>query len=136
MSAELKALQRESYLAEEIADLVLYYGNGDTFETCIAQQIMQFKYKEADEPSTSSYLKKTLKKFSATLQEFKRSVSDEELAKKLSFSFVTNAKFSDDLWEAIACLKSGDTPKTNGAKRQAQYLTSWCQEETIKAAES
>jgi len=44
--------------AEDIADLVLYYGNGDTFETCTAQQILQFKYKEASEPVTSSYLKK------------------------------------------------------------------------------
>lgn len=40
--------------AEDVADLTLFYGSGDTFETCTAQQILQFKYKEAAEPVTSS----------------------------------------------------------------------------------
>lgn len=119
--------------AEDIADLTLFYGNGDTFETCAAQQILQFKYKEASEPVTSSYLKKTIKKFAATLRNLKASVTDEEIAKKLSFGFVTNAEFSVDLWDTISCLKSGDTPKTNGAKTQLQYLKTWCHEEKIKA---
>jgi len=119
--------------AEDIADLILFYGSGDTFKACTAQQILQFKYKEAAEPVTSSYLKKTIKKFSATLREFKRNVTDEDIAKKLSFGFVTNAEFSDNLWDAISCLKSGSTPKTNGAKTQLQYLKEWCQDEKIKA---
>lgn len=119
--------------AEDIADLILFYGNGDTFETCTAEQILQFKYKEAAEPVTSSYLKKTIKKFSATLREFRKGVTEEEIAKKLSFGFVTNAEFSTDLWEAIACLKSRDTPIANGAKRQLQYLKTWCREEKITA---
>ncbi len=118
--------------AEDIADLILFYGNGDTVETCTAQQILQFKYKEAAEPVTSSCLKKTIKKFAATLREFKGSVTDGEIARKLSFWFVTNAEFSADLWDAIACLKSESTPKANGAKRQLQYLKTWCQEEKIK----
>ena len=121
--------------AEDIADLVLYYGIGDTFETCSTQQILQFKYKEAAEPVTSSYLKKTIKKFSATLRHFKAIVADEEIAKKLSFGFVTNAEFSVELWDAISCLKSGGTPRTNSAKSQLQYLTTWCQEEKISAAD-
>ncbi len=121
--------------AEDIADLILFYGEGDTFETCTAQQILQFKYKNAAQPVTSSYLKKTIKKFAATLREFKRSVADEEIAKKLSFGFVTNAEFSVDLWDAIACLKSGDAPKANGAKGQIKYLKTWCQEESIGAEE-
>ncbi len=87
--------------AEDIADLVLYYGSGDTFATCTAQQILQFKYKEAAEPVTSSYLKKTIKKFAATLREFSVSVTPEEIAQKLSFGFVTNAEFSEELWDAI-----------------------------------
>lgn len=118
--------------AEDIADLTLFYGNDDRFETCTAQQILQFKYKEAAEPVTSSYLKKTIKKFAATLRDFKASVTDEVIGKKLSFGFVTNAEFSVDLWDAISCLKSGGTPKTNGAKTQLQYLKTWCQEEKIK----
>ena len=99
--------------AEDIADLTLFYGDGDgdgdgdTFDTCTSQQILQFKYKVAAEPVTSSYLKKTIEKFAATLREFKANVTDEEVTKKLSFGFVTNAEFSADLWDAIACLKSG-----------------------------
>jgi hypothetical protein len=121
--------------AEDIADLILFYGSGDTFETCSAQQILQFKYKVAGNPVTSSYLKKTIKKFAATLRHFKENVTEEEISKKLSFGFITNAEFSSDLWDAIACLKSGDTPKDGGAKRQLQYLKAWCQEEKIKAAD-
>ena len=101
--------------AEDIADLILFYGGGDTFATCTAQQILQFKYKEAAESVTSSYLKKTIKKFAATLWDFKTSIPDEDIAKKLSFGFVTNAEFSDNLWDAIACLNSGSIPKTTGA---------------------
>jgi len=121
--------------AEDIADLILFYGGGDTFATCTAQQILQFKYKEAAESVTSSYLKKTIKKFAATLWDFKTSIPDEDIAKKLSFGFVTNAEFSDNLWDAIACLNSGSIPKTTGAKRQLQYLKTWCQEEKINAGD-
>jgi hypothetical protein len=119
--------------AEDIADLTLFYGSGDTFETCTDQQILQFKYKEAAEPVTSSYLKKTIKKFAATLRAFKASVSDEDIAKKLSFGFVTNAEFSGDLWNAIACLKSDSTPKSNSAEKQLEYLKTWCKEEKVEA---
>ncbi|MCD1628095.1 hypothetical protein K7H22_19050 [Seohaeicola saemankumensis] len=121
--------------AEDIADLILFYGNGDTFESCTTQQILQFKYKEAAEPVTSSYLKKTIKKFAATLRDFKASVSDEVIAKKLSFGFVTNAQFSNELWNAIACLQLDGIPETNSAKRQVQYLKTWCLEEEIEAAD-
>ncbi|MBB93460.1 MAG: hypothetical protein CML68_02460 [Rhodobacteraceae bacterium] len=121
--------------AEDIADLVLYYGSGDTFATCTAQQILQFKYKEAAEPVTSSYLKKTIKKFAATLREFRVSVAQEEIAQKLSFGFVTNAEFSGGLWDAISCAKSGRKPTTSSAQRQLQYLKTWCQEEKIEVGD-
>lgn len=119
--------------AEDIADLTLFYGNGDTFETCSAQQILQFKYKGAADPVTSSFLKKTIKKFAATLRQFRANVSEEDIAKKLSFAFVTNAKFSDDLWDAIAFMKSDSKPKTISAKKQLKYLESWCNEEEVEA---
>jgi len=119
--------------AEEIADLTLFYGGGDTFETCTAQQILQFKYKEAPEPVTSSYLKKTLQKFAATLKAFKSNASKEEIKQKLSFGFVTNAKFSNELWDAIECAGSGRTPKTNSAEAQLRYLRNWCEENNIDA---
>ena len=119
--------------AEDIADLILFYGGGDTFGTCSAQQTLQFKYKVATDPVTSSYLKKTIKKFAATLRDFQKSVSKEDIDKKLSFGFVTNAEFSSDLWSAISCLKSGKEPKTNEAKKQLRYLQTWCKEENMEA---
>jgi hypothetical protein len=121
--------------AEDIADLTLFYGSGDTFETCSAQQILQFKYKVTGSAVTSSYLKKTIKKFSATLRQFKAIVKDQEITNKLSFGFVTNAEFSVDLWDAISCFKSGSALQTKGAEEQHKYLQTWCQEEKIKAEE-
>lgn len=120
--------------AEDIADLILFYGDGDTFETCSAQQILQFKYKVATDPVTSSYLKKTIKKFSATLRQYEENAPKKEIENKLSFGFVTNAKFSPDLWDAISCLKSGAEPKTGEAKRQLGYLQTWCKEEKVEAS--
>lgn len=119
--------------AEDIADITLFYGDGDTFETCTAQQIMQFKYKEALKPVTSSYLKKTITKFAATLREFRKNVPNEKITEKLSFAFVTNAKFSEELWEAITCLKSDQTTKTRSAKTQLKYLKDWCEMEKVNA---
>lgn len=119
--------------AEDIADLILFYGEGDTFATCVAQQILQFKYKVATEPVTSSYLKKTIKKFAATLRQYQENTSKEEIEEKLSFGFVTNAEFSSDLWNAISCLKSGAEPESDEAKKQLNYLEAWCKEEQIEA---
>ena len=121
--------------AEEIADLILFFGGGDTFATCSSQQILQFKYKAASDAVTSSYLKKTIKKFAATLRDYRKNAKDEEISEKLSFGFVTNAEFSDELWSAISCLKSGSPPKGSGAAQQLRYLKDWCQEEKIVAEE-
>ena len=120
---------------DEIADLTLFYGTGDTFKTCSAQQVLQFKYKAAAKPVTSSYLKKTIRKFSVALREFKEQVSIEEVRNKLSFAFVTNAEFTVNLLDAISCLKSGNTPQSQGARRQLGYLHGWCNEEGIRAEE-
>ena len=120
---------------EEIADLTLYYGTGDTFNTCSAQRVLQFKYKASAKPVTSSYLKKTITKFSVALRELKEQVSIEEVRDKLSFAFVTNAEFTVNLSDAISCLQSGETPQTQGVKRQHGYLQKWCQEEGVGAEE-
>ncbi|MBO6581984.1 MAG: hypothetical protein JJ954_03390 [Hyphomonas sp.] len=121
--------------AEDIADLILFYGDGDTFDTCSSQQILQFKYKATAEPVTSSYLKKTIKKFAATLRNLRKQVTADKIAQKLSFGFVTNAEFSVELWDAISCLKDGSEPKTNSAKTQLRFLKAWCQEEKVKAVD-
>ena len=58
--------------AEEVADLVLYYGQGDNFRTCDRLETIQFKHKLRDEPVTAAYLKKTVKKFAATILGYER----------------------------------------------------------------
>ncbi len=120
--------------AEEIADLTLFYGEGDTFASCSAMQILQFKYKVATKPVTSSYLKKTVKKFAATFLQLKKTVPDKD-TRKLTFGFVTNAEFTSDLQEAILCLQNGKSPTSTNVKRQQNYLCRWCDEENVDASE-
>lgn len=121
--------------AEDIADLALFYGDGETFDTCSAQQILQFKYKVSSAPETASYLKKTIQKFAATLCDIQAVVSKDVISHKLSFGFVTNAEFSSELWEAIEGLKCKSIPESTSAKRQFNYLKKWCAEENVDAFE-
>jgi hypothetical protein len=120
--------------AEEIADLTLFYGEGDTFASCSAMQILQFKYKVSPKPVTSSYLKKTVTKFAATFLQLKKKVPDKD-THKLSFGFVTNAEFASELQEAILCLQNGNSPTGTDVKRQLNYLCRWCGEENVDASE-
>jgi hypothetical protein len=53
--------------AEEVADLVLYYGSGDNFATSARLETVQFKYKLRRDEVTASYLRKTIEKFCATI---------------------------------------------------------------------
>lgn len=119
--------------AADIADLILYFGEGDTFQSCRALQTLQFKYKADGEPVTSSYLKKTIKKFAVSLLGYETGLSQTEIDEKLTFGFVTNAGFSEQLWEAIRCLKMGTKPSNQAAKTQYTYLKEWCEEEGVKA---
>lgn len=95
--------------AEDVADLVLYYGGGHNFQTCERMETVQFKYKLRDEAVTASYLKKTIEKFSSTIVGYDRTFSAAEVDTKTSFIFVTNAVFKDSLSEAIASLIEGTT---------------------------
>lgn len=112
--------------AEEVADLVLYYGNGDNFASCERLETVQFKYKLRDNEVTASFLKKTMEKFCATLVGYEKDFAATDIDKKVSFIFVTNAAFTTELWAAITSLKTGITPAANAAKRQALYLTLLC----------
>lgn len=119
--------------AEDIADLILYYGSGDTFKTCDNLQTLQFKYKTTPEPATSSYLKKTIQKFAHTTLDYEKESSAAIVDEKLSFAFVTNGEFSDQLWQAIECLQMNKTPKEKDVKNQFKYLKTWCQEKGVDA---
>jgi hypothetical protein len=117
--------------AEDVADLVLYYGQGDSFASCDNRETIQFKYKVRDAPVTASYLKKTIEKFCDTLVGYENDFSRDQIDTKLSFSFVTNAEFSPDLVEAIGALKSGLPLPPGSAADQVSYLTLRCKEHAL-----
>jgi hypothetical protein len=112
--------------AEEVADLVLYYGRGDNFQTCERFETVQFKYKLREEAVTAAYLKKTIEKFSDTMIGYEKVYSAADVDKKASFIFVTNSAFNENLWEAIASLIRGTAPSAPGAAIQARNLKKWC----------
>lgn len=119
--------------AGDVADLTLFFGQGDNFTTCDQQEVLQFKYKVDSQDVTASYLKGTIKKFAASLVGYDSEFSVEEVNEKLSFAFVTNTGFSAHLWEAIRCLKEGSKPSQKSALRQYEFLKSWCQEQGVDA---
>lgn len=112
--------------AEEVADLVLYYGQGDNFQDCERLETVQFKYKLRGEAVTAAYLKKTIEKFADTLLGYEKKFSEADVEKKASFIFVTNTEFTESLLEAIASLIEGTTPSDPGAATQARNLKKWC----------
>ncbi|MFL9498802.1 ATP-binding protein [Rhodopseudomonas palustris] len=112
--------------AEDVADLVLYYGNGDNFATSEAVQTAQFKYRTTGGIATASYLRKTIEKFADTIVGYEKTITSTEIDNKLTFAFVTNAHFSSDLLEAIGGLKSGTPPPEGEPRNQYDYLKSLC----------
>ncbi|ANP90376.1 ATP-binding protein [Rhizobium leguminosarum] len=112
--------------AEEVADLVLYYGKGATFASCDRLETAQFKYQVDPAPETASYLKKTIEKFGDTLKGYEEQHSASEVDAKLSFSFVTNTAFAEPLWKAIEALKAGLDRPDDEAGRQFGYLDNLC----------
>lgn len=61
--------------AEEIADLVLYYGDGENFATSEVVQTAQFKYKTTPGAVTASYLRKTVEKFAGSIIGYEKDFS-------------------------------------------------------------
>lgn len=112
--------------AEEVADLVLYYGHGDNFSACARLETAQFKYKLREEAVSAAYLKKTIEKFADTIVGYEKTFSPLEVENKVSFIFVTNAPFSENLWDAITSIINGTTPPNRGAATQALNLKKWC----------
>lgn len=112
--------------AEDVADLVLYYGGGDNFQTCKRLETVQFKYKHREEAITASYLKKTIEKFSSTISGYEKDFPAAEVDAKAWFLFVTNAEFKDSLSEAIEVLIAGTTPSGREAADQVHYLKQYC----------
>lgn len=112
--------------AEEVADLVLYYGQGDNFQDCERLETVQFKYKLRDEAVTATYLRKTIEKFSDTILGYEKEFPATDVDKKVSFIFVTNSEFTESLWDAIQALIKGTRPTAPGSVTQARNLKTWC----------
>ncbi len=112
--------------AEDVADLVLYYGDGDNFAASDAVQTAQFKYRTTAGAVTASYLRKTIEKFAGTIVGYEKTIPSADIDRKLTFAFVTNADFSPDLWAAISGLKSGVSPAKGEALNQYDYLKGLC----------
>jgi hypothetical protein len=119
--------------AEEVADLVLYYGDGENFAKSEVVQTTQFKYKTTSGAATASYLRKTIEKFADSIIGYEEAFSAADVDKKLTFAFVTNADFSPELWEAIKGLKSGSAPPEKEALRQYKYLAKLCEKKAVDA---
>lgn len=120
--------------AEDVADLVLYYGNGDNFQDCKRLETVQFKYKVRVEPVTASYLKKTIEKFCDTFIDYQKNFSATDVDKKAAFMFVTNAEFKESLWSAITSVVNGAMPSDKDAEKQARYLKSLCSKQGLSDA--
>ncbi|MEW4462610.1 hypothetical protein AB1K42_31360 [Roseibium algicola] len=112
--------------AEEVADLVLYYGTGDNFAASDRLETVQFKYKLSPVEVTASFLRKTIEKFCATIVGYEKDFAAAEVDAKVTFTFVTNASFSSDLWEALTAFQSGVPATNRSAIRQAKYLKTIC----------
>lgn len=119
--------------AEEVADLVLYFGDGENFATSGVVQTAQFKYKTTLGAVTASYLRKTVEKFADSIIGYEKEFSASDVDKKLTFAFITNAEFSPDLWEAIKGLKSGTLPTGVEALEQHNYLMGLCKKKKVDA---
>jgi hypothetical protein len=119
--------------AEEVADLVLYFGKGATFASCDRLETIQFKYQVDPAPETASYLKKTIEKFAETLKGYEKDHSVSEVDAKLSFSFVTNTVFTEPLWKAIEALKAGLDQPEDEAGRQFKYLDDLCRAKDVSS---
>ena len=113
--------------AEEVADLVLYYGGGDNFADSDRLETVQFKYKLRPDVVTASFLRKTIEKFCATIVGYENDFTSEEIDAKATFIFVTNASFAPDLWDALAVLQRGVPETSRGTVlRAVEYLTAIC----------
>ncbi|AZQ54374.1 hypothetical protein [Burkholderia cenocepacia] len=120
--------------AEEVADLVLYYGSGDNFQSCERLETVQFKYKLREEAVTAAYLKKTVEKFSDTILGYEKEFPAADVDRKVSFVFVTNSVFTESLWGAIKSLIEGTTSSVPGSATQARNLRKWCADRGLSDA--
>jgi len=109
--------------AVEIADLVLYYGDGPTFSQAGSVVIVQVKYSKRSRsvPYRISDAKKTIRKFATAFRSLKRKHGAKEVEKKLTFELITNRPVAREFREAIDSMAAGEQPKANAKKQATQF---------------
>jgi hypothetical protein len=107
----------------EIADLVLYYGKGATFEKASEVQILQLKYSIGKEtvPFCLSDAKKTLRKFAVAFHSYTHKYGAKVVRAKLKFSIITNRPILPDLQLALEGIKSGGVLNREARRQAAQF---------------
>jgi len=109
----------------EIADLVLYYGKGPTFDAADSVAIVQFKYSKglAGVPYRASEIKKTIRKFAQAYRNHKRKYGVKEVDEKLSFQLISNRPIHPGLTEAIKNIASAGLLKGDAKKQAKQFVS-------------
>ena len=109
----------------EIADLVLYYGNGPKFDAAESVAIIQFKYSKAlaGVPYRASEIKKTIRKFAQAYRSYKKKHGAKEVEEKLSFELITNRPIHPGLTEAIKHVASATLLKGDAKKQAGQFVS-------------
>lgn len=111
----------------EIADVVLYYGKGSTFEDADNVKIIQCKYSISNKDSyfRASHAKKTIVKFAAAHLDHKKRYSANKVRDKLEFELITNRPIFPAFEQAIIAIAEGKT-LSGEIKKQADQFTVSC----------
>lgn len=109
---------------EELIDIAEYFGSENIGEARLVRY-MQLKHStlHSNDPWTASGLEKTVRGFAKRYAEIQKVHSQEELAKKLEFWFVTNRPISANVAEAVADAAANAAPRHPGELKKLQQFT-------------
>ena len=109
---------------EELIDIAEYYGDEEVSRAQLIRY-MQLKHSShhAAEAWTASGLEKTLKGFSSRYKDLLREFSDDNLARRLEFWFVTNRPISSDFTEAVGDAANGTAPSHPNELKKLERFT-------------
>lgn len=107
----------------QIADTVLYYGKGASFESADSIHIVQFKYSVSNDAVEyrCSDAKETIKKFATSYLDHKKKYGTEAVKQKLQFQLITNRPIYPAFEQAIVYIAE-KIPTAGNIKRQADQF--------------
>jgi hypothetical protein len=129
-SPEERANEPPIAAGEEVIDIAEYFG-GEKIRSATLVRYMQLKHStlHANEAWTASGLQKTIEGFAKRYRELRPSFSEEVLASKLEFWFVTNRPIAIDFAEAVADAAAGASPRHPSELNKLERFT------TLKGSE-